>query len=386
MQTEAGAVALFVATKKGLWTLKSDAERSHFDLEGPAFLGHIINHAVLDPRDRRTLLVAARTGHLGPTIFRSKDRGKSWEEATRPPAFPKTEDSAQARSVDHTFVLAPGHASEPDVWYAGTSPEALFRSEDAGDSWKPIPGFNESAWALGAVPLPEGSPEPQGTPDGDILHSIVIDPRDEAHMYIALSTALGGVFESTDKGESWKPLNGGCEANFFPDPFPEVGQDPHCLQMNPLTPDVLWQQNHCGIYRLERPGEVWDRVGNNMPEEVGDIGFGIRIHPRAPDTAWVFPMDGTDVWPRISPSGRPAIYKTTDAGQHWERCSSGLPPEQAWYNVLRQGLAVDAHDPVGVYFGATCGEIWGSLDEGTSWGCLASHLPFVLAIEAAELG
>ena len=47
---------------------------------------------LLDPRDRRTLLVAARTGHLGPTVFRSADFGRSWREAKRPPAFPKAKD------------------------------------------------------------------------------------------------------------------------------------------------------------------------------------------------------------------------------------------------------------------------------------------------------
>lgn len=385
MRTETGAVTLFVSTKKGLWTLRSDPRRERFTLEGPEFLGHVINHAALDPRDRKTLLVAARTGHLGPTIFRSIDRGKSFQEASRPPAFPKATAGEVARSVDHTFAVVPGHPSELNVWYAGTAPEALFRSEDAGDTWAPVTGWNDSPWT--SAPPPPGSPEPQqGTPDGDILHSIAIDPRDPAHMYVAQSASAGGVFESTDQGASWKPLNGGCEANFFPEPYPEVGQDPHCLQMNPRTPDVLWQQNHCGIYRLERPGDTWDRIGNNMPEDVGDIGFGIGLHPREPDTAWVFPMDGTDVWPRISPSGRPAVYKTQDAGQSWRRCAQGLPPEQAWYNVLRQALAVDAHDPVGVYFGATCGEVWGSLDEGESWKNLASHLPFVLAVEAAELG
>ena len=51
-----------------------------------------------------------------------------------------------------------------------------------------------------------------------------------------------------------------------------------------------------------------------MPAEVGDIGFPVELHPRDPDTAWVFPMDGTDVWPRTSPDGRPAVFVTRDAG------------------------------------------------------------------------
>ena len=93
----------------------------------------------------------------------------------------------------------------------------------------------------------------------------------------------------------------------------------------PQQPDRLYQQNHCGIYRIDRPDGRWVRIGDNMPTEVGDIGFPIELHPRDPDTAWVFPMDGTDVWPRTSPDGRPAAYVTRDAGESWTRCDAGLP-------------------------------------------------------------
>ncbi len=93
----------------------------------------------------------------------------------------------------------------------------------------------------------------------------------------------------------------------------------------PPNPDRLYQQNHCGIYRLDRPGTEWVRVGKAMPRTVGDIGFPMVVHPRDPDTAWVFPMDGTTVWPRTSPGGRPAAYRTSDGGKTWRRLDGGLP-------------------------------------------------------------
>jgi len=81
------ATMLLIATRKGLWTLSSDAARRAWKLAGPDFLGHIVHHAIKDPRDGKTLLAAARTGHLGPTVFRSTDRGRTWKEAARPPAL-----------------------------------------------------------------------------------------------------------------------------------------------------------------------------------------------------------------------------------------------------------------------------------------------------------
>jgi photosystem II stability/assembly factor-like uncharacterized protein len=96
-------------------------------------------------------------------------------------------------------------------------------------------------------------------------------------------------------------------------------------------------------------------------------------------------MDGTQVWPRTSPEGKPAVYGTRDAGKSWQRLDNGLPKSQAWFTVLRQAMTADAHEPVGVYFGTTCGEVWASTDEGAKWICLAHHLPQIYAVEAAGL-
>jgi photosystem II stability/assembly factor-like uncharacterized protein len=363
---------LLVGTRKGLFLLES-ADRATWSLSEPMFLGHIIQHAVLDPRDGRRLLVATSTGHLGPTVMRSDDLGASWTEARRPPAFRTGEPLA--RSLKSTFWLTPGHGDEPGVWYVGGSPQGLFRTDDGGDTWSPVDGWNDHPMWPTWAEWPE-----QNTPDGSMLHSINIDPRDRNHLYLGLSG--GGVFESTDGGADWAPLNKGCEANFFPDPFPEFGHDPHCLRLHPLKPDRLYQQNHCGIYRMDRSDGEWVRIGNNMPAAIGDIGFPIELHPRDPDTAWVFPMDGTDVWPRTSPDGRPAAYRTRDAGESWDQCARGLP-ERGWFTVKRQAMTTDDGEPVGVYFGTTSGEIWASGNEGDSWTCVASHLPEIYSVEYA---
>jgi photosystem II stability/assembly factor-like uncharacterized protein len=109
------------------------------------------------------------------------------------------------------------------------------------------------------------------------------------------------------------------------------------------------------------------------------------VHPRDADVAWVFPMDGSTVWPRTSPGGKPALYATRDGGESWQRLDAGLPPDNAWWTVKRQAMTADAQNPVGLYFGTTSGELWGSGDEGQTWHCIARHLPEIYAVEAAEL-
>jgi photosystem II stability/assembly factor-like uncharacterized protein len=371
-------LAVHVATRKGAWTYRSNEARERWYLEGPHFFGCVVHHVVLDPRDGRSIVAAVSTGHLGPTVYRSSDAGRTWTEASRPPAFRKAGEGERARSVGHVFWLTPGNPSDPGLWYAGTSPQGLFRSEDGGDTWTGVDGFNENpmyeSWTGG---------EKDGTPDGPKLHSILVDPRDASHLYLGMSS--GGIFESRDAGSSWTPLNRGVAAEFIPVPDPEYGHDPHCVALHPLAPDRLYHQNHCGIYKIDRPSDRWERIGDAMPREIGDIGFPMVLHPRDPDTAWVFPMDGTTVWPRTSIDGRPAAYRTRDAGASWERQDSGLPTEQAWFTVKRQAMAADFLDPVGLYFGTTSGAIWSSVDEGASWRQLAAHLPHVYAVTTGRL-
>ena len=374
----ARGITLLVATRKGAWLLHGDAARKSWRTDGPHFLGHVVSHLVLDPRDGRTLLAATKTGHLGPTMMRSTDRGRNWQESKQPPAFPKAPDDETGRSVDHTFWLTPGHHDEPGVWFAGTSPQGLFRSIDGGSTWQPFSPINDDLTYRKWMGTAQ-----DGTPDGPKLHSIIVDPRDAKHMFFGMSG--GGVHESRDGGKSWQVIIDGMEVveGFNFDRNDPTFHDPHCLRLCPSNPDRLYQQNHCGIYRRDGGG-AWVRIGRSMPKSVGDIGFPLVVHPRNDKTLWVLPMDGTMVWPRTSPGGKPAVYATKNAGSTWQRLDGGFPKQQAWWTVKRQAMCGDAQDPVGLYFGTTSGEMWMSRDEGRKWNCIARHLPEIYAVETAQ--
>jgi hypothetical protein len=109
------------------------------------------------------------------------------------------------------------------------------------------------------------------------------------------------------------------------------------------------------------------------------------VHPHDADTAWVFPMDGSGVWPRTSPGGVPSTFVTRNGGKSWQRQARGLPERQAWWTVKRQAMTADALDPVSLYLGTTNGEVWMGRDEGERWTPIAHHLPEIYAVEVAQL-
>jgi hypothetical protein len=389
-----GANAWIVGTRKGAWAFRPDGKQT--TLKEPWFFGAQVHHVVQDPRGGGTILAAARTGHLGPTVYRTDDGGRTWKEAERPPRFRAKEeytnsglDAEDARrqglTLDHVFFLAPGHATQPGVWFAGSSPIGLFKSEDDGMTWEGVAGFNDNPalakWCYNFAP---------GTPDGPKCHSVQVDPFKPNRLMVGLSG--GGLFLSEDLGSSFQPINAGVAMDFAPPKEDgseyEYGHDPHDAVIHPANPQRWYHQNHCGIYRLdwqhEKKEQRWKRVGKNMPEEVGDIGFPMTCHPKDDKTIWVVPMDGGTIWPRTSVEGKPAVFRSRDAGESWQRLDRGLP-SRAWHTVLRQAMAHNGGAALELAFGTTSGEVWGSSDEGDTWHNLVAGLPKIMSVTAARL-
>src|SRR5436305_478513 len=204
----------------------------------------------------------------------------------------------------------------------------VHRSSDLGQTW-------ERADELG---LPEES-------ELKLERTWHLEPGHESQPEtLWLGGAPGVLFRSHDRGKSWRPMNKGTAADFMPDPSPEVGQCVHKLLAHPSQPDRLWQQNHCGVYRSDDRGESWERLdGNGLPS---DFGFPIALHPREPDTAFVVPEEGAEN--RVTCNGRLGIYRTKDGGASWEERPNGLPAP-AWLAVMRESMASDRLDPVGIY-------------------------------------
>jgi hypothetical protein len=85
---------------------------------------------------------------------------------------------------------------------------------------------------------------------------------------------------------------------------------------------------------------------------------------------------------RCTPEGKLRVYRTRDAGASWQPMASGLPQEGAYETVLRDALATDRLESVGVYFGTRSGKVFGSSDEGDSWTEIVDGLPPVISVKA----
>jgi photosystem II stability/assembly factor-like uncharacterized protein len=353
-------VAILVGTRKGLFVVRGDEGRRDWTVEEPTLTGWEVFHAVRDPRDG-TLHAATNSWAYGPTTHRSSDGGSTWERAEEI-GLPES----SGLTLEKTWHVEPGRPDEPAVLYLGGTPGALLRSADGGSSWEPVAGIVEhptrDRWQPGA--------------GGMCCHSIQLEPNGDARMYVAISAA--GAFRSDDGGETWTPINKNVAADFLPDPYPELGQCVHKLLLHPEQPERLWQQNHCGVYRSDDRGDTWERLdGNGLPS---GFGFGLALHPREPDTAFVIPEEGAEN--RVTSGGRLGVYRTRDGGASWELLTGGLP-DRAWTGVLREGMASDDLDPVGVYFGTQSGSIYVTPDEGSTWIEAASQLPPILSVEVA---
>ncbi len=213
---------------------------------------------------------------------------------------------------------------------------------------------------------------------GQAIHTVLPHPTDPDALVVAMST--GGVYRTDDDGRTWTARNAGIKAYFLPDPWPEFGQCVHKVARDATDPSRLYAQNHHGVYRSDDAGDHWESIADDLPT---DFGFAIVAHPHRAGTIWSFPItaDGE----RFPPEARCRVFRSTDAGKSWEALDLGLPQHPYYGIVLRDALCVDDAQVAGVYFGSRTGDVYASRDEGDTWQLVASGLPDVLCLRAVEL-
>jgi photosystem II stability/assembly factor-like uncharacterized protein len=348
-------VSILLGTRKGAFILDGDASRKPWQVRGPYCETWPIHHLTWDA-ERSALLAGGGSPWYGASVWRSTDNAESWSQSSEGLTY-----GDDGPRIDTVWNVTPADGTI----YAGVEPAGLFRSDDGGGTWQHVAGLRDHpsrpGWQPGA--------------GGLCLHSIAPHPTDPDHMWVGISAV--GTFETTDGGQTWQTRNRGVRAGFLPDPAPEFGQCVHKLRLHPDRPNVLFQQNHSGVYRSDDAGANWTEITAGLPSE---FGFPMVIHPHDPKTVYVIPLNGDDKG-RTMPDGHAAVWRSRDEGREWQRLDRGLPTKNAYLGVLREAMAVDHLDPIGVYFGTSTGQLFGSSDEGASWNLIADYLPPIWSVE-----
>jgi hypothetical protein len=361
-------VVLVLGTKKGLFTMQSDDGRDAWSLNGPFLPGNEITHGTLDVRDG-SLYATDNNPWFGPRVGKSTNMGADWTYSENGPKFP--EDAG--KSVAKGWRIEPGRASQPGLLYCGVDPASMFRSEDGGATWQEETALNEhptrDVWSPGA--------------GGLIVHSIVLDQQQDSRMWVAISAA--GVFRSDDNGASWQPKNKGIKNigakydSSLP-MYPEAGQCVHHLVRAGGDGDRLYAQGHWGTFRSDDGGENWTEITEGLPS---DFGMVMAAHPHNPDVAYTLPLVGGEF--RCPPEAKLRVFRTNNAGATWEPMTKGLPQEEAYMGIYREGMAVDRMPTPGVYFGTNTGQLYASKDEGDSWRLITADLPPISSVSAVTV-
>jgi len=353
---------LLLGTRKGFISYRF--HNNHWEVENLSFEGVPVSIAYEDARSG-TWWAALDHGHWGVKLHRSKDRGKTWDEVAAP-AYPQGEEIKDGIMATTRYIwsVANGGKSFPSRLWLGTDPGGLFVSDNEGDQFDLVTSLwnhpsRKQHWMGGGRDQPG-------------IHSIVVDPRDENHLYVGISCA--GVFETNDSGKTWLVRNKGLRADFLPDPQSDIGHDPHILVAAPTDPDILWQQNHCGIFRSVDAAMNWEEISQS--EGPARFGFALSVADDDPGQAWVCPANSDTT--RTAIKGALCICRTDDGGKTWKNLRKGLPQENCFDIVYRHALDSSGD---AVAFGTTTGNLFFSPDRGESWQTLNNYLPMVYSVQ-----
>ncbi len=364
---------LWVGTRKGLFRVARNTS-GRWAIAGSWFLGDPVSMVHIEAGGLR-VHAAQDLGHFGVKMQRSENGGDTWVQTATPEYPPKPEDLEDKDPMRGSDIPW----STQLVWAleAGEANE-LWCGTAPGGLFRSTDGGDSWSLIRSLWDDPLRKKWMGGGYDYPGIHSVLVDPRDPDHLTVAVS--CGGVWISRDRGASWKVVGEGLRNVYMPPELAHdpVSQDPHLVVQCAAQPDRFWMQHHNGIFRSDDGGLHWHELEGVQPS---CFGFAVAVHPGEPDTAWFVPAVKDEQ--RIPVDAKLVVNRTRDGGKTFEALSHGLPVEASYDLIYRHGLAVSA-DGNCLAIGSTTGGLWISNNQGDSWQLVSAFLPPVRCVRFVD--
>jgi len=383
-------VRVLVGTRKGGFILSSDGKRQQWDVSGPHFAGWEIYHMKGSPADLNRLYASQSSGWFGQLTQRSNDGGKTWEPVGN--KFVYEGDIGTHQWYDgkphpwefkRVWHLEPS-LSDPDTVYAGVEDAALFRSTDGGQNWQELRGLRGHG----------SGPRWQPGAGGMCLHSILLDSDGRIFIAISAAGAFrsddgGQTWKPINRGlYSMFLPDPAADVGHCVHHIARHKSRPNVLFMqkhwNVMRSDDAgdcWQDVSGNLPGEQMVYPMKDR--EPVKADLKGFGFVIDVHAHEPETIYVVPIKSDAQ--HFPPEGKLRVFRSRSGGNEWEPLSKGLPQKDCYVNILRDAMAVDSLDKCGIYFGTTGGQVYASADAGESWAPIVRDLPPVFSVEVQTL-
>jgi photosystem II stability/assembly factor-like uncharacterized protein len=357
-------VRLLVGTRKGAFVLSSDGSRKKWDVEGPHFAGWEIYHLKGSPADPDRIYASQSSSWFGQVLQRSNDGGKTWEAAGNQFNYEGTpgthrwyDGSPHPWEFKRVWHLEPS-LTDPDRVYAGAEDAALFESSDAGRTWAELPGLrtHESAgeWAPGAgglclhtIVLDPKNPDrmfiaisaagvfrsddagktwrpanrglrsntmpDQDAEVGHCVHRIAMHPSRPNTLFMQKHW---DVMRTDDGADTWREISGNLPTDFgFV--IDVNANDPETIYVIPITSDShhFVPDGKLRVYRSKTGGDDWEALTKGLPQENCYVNV-LR------DAMDVDALDPSGIY--FGTSGG-QVYASPDGGDTWDAIVRDLP-------------------------------------------------------------
>jgi hypothetical protein len=357
-------VRVLVGTRKGAFVLTADGVRGQWEVSGPHFGGWEIYHLAGSPAEPARLYLSQSSGWFGQLIQRSDDGGATWQPVGNkfqydgePGTHQWYDGTPHPWEFARVWHLEPS-LSDPDTVYAGVEDAGLFVTTDGGQEWAEMAGLRTQSsapsWQPGAGGMclhtilldptraermyvaisaagvfrsddagatwrpanrglrSEGIPDPNAEV-GHCVHRIAMHPSRPDVLFMQKHW---DVMRSDDGGDNWHEVSGDLPTDFgFP--IAVHAHEPDTVYVVPITSDSLHYppDGKLRVFRSRTGGNEWEPLTAGLPQSHCYVNV-LR------DAMAVDSLDPCGVY--VGTSGG-QVYASPDAGDTWAPIVRDLP-------------------------------------------------------------